>query len=185
MPLKLKTYFIPGSSGGRLNKKDGLTRYGNSHVKDKTVSPTVLSLTWESPYLGKTVFILRRGPDNGYFFIFFQFCHVVHVYSFYKSVSFLKLTCCYTCWYTYVEICIDCLFHIWISFYRIWYSRFLWTVFCKMFSYWLWFTPDSSTMLSVHCLFKTVKLLIPSASFSGQFRSFIKLTFYQIALTGS
>ena len=21
--------------GGRLNKKDGLTRYGNSHVKDK------------------------------------------------------------------------------------------------------------------------------------------------------
>ena len=24
------------SSGGRLNKKDGLTRYGNSHVKDKT-----------------------------------------------------------------------------------------------------------------------------------------------------
>ena len=25
--------YIPG---GRLNKKDGLTRYGNSHVKDKT-----------------------------------------------------------------------------------------------------------------------------------------------------
>ena len=24
------------ASGGRLNKKDGLTRYGNSHVKDKT-----------------------------------------------------------------------------------------------------------------------------------------------------
>ena len=23
-------------SGGRLNKKDGLTRYGDSHVKDKT-----------------------------------------------------------------------------------------------------------------------------------------------------
>ena len=22
--------------GGRLNKKDGITRYGNSHVKDKT-----------------------------------------------------------------------------------------------------------------------------------------------------
>ena len=22
--------------GGRLNKKDGLARYGNSHVKDKT-----------------------------------------------------------------------------------------------------------------------------------------------------
>ena len=24
------------NSGGRLNKKDGLTRYGDSHVKDKT-----------------------------------------------------------------------------------------------------------------------------------------------------
>ena len=24
------------AAGGRLNKKDGLTRYGNSHVKDKT-----------------------------------------------------------------------------------------------------------------------------------------------------
>ena len=23
---------------------------------------TVLSLTWESPYLGKTVFVLKRGP---------------------------------------------------------------------------------------------------------------------------
>ena len=37
-------------------------QYSDSHVKDKTVSPTVLSLTWESPYLGKTVFILRQGP---------------------------------------------------------------------------------------------------------------------------
>ena len=26
----------PRTPGGRLNKKDGLTRYGNSHVKDKT-----------------------------------------------------------------------------------------------------------------------------------------------------
>ena len=25
-----------GEPGGRLNKKDGLTMYGNSHVKDKT-----------------------------------------------------------------------------------------------------------------------------------------------------
>ena len=24
------------TTGGRLNKKDGLARYGNSHVKDKT-----------------------------------------------------------------------------------------------------------------------------------------------------
>ena len=49
--------------GGRLNIKMSSYQYSNSHVKDKTVSPTVLSLTWESPYLGKTVFILRRGPD--------------------------------------------------------------------------------------------------------------------------
>ena len=35
-------------------------QHGNPHVKDKTVSRQ--SLTWESPYLGKTVFILRRGP---------------------------------------------------------------------------------------------------------------------------
>ena len=33
---------VPGGTkpserpGGRLNKKDGLTRYGNSHIKDKT-----------------------------------------------------------------------------------------------------------------------------------------------------
>ena len=27
---------MEGEPGGRLNKKDGLTRYGDSHVKDKT-----------------------------------------------------------------------------------------------------------------------------------------------------
>ena len=51
-------------SGGRLNIKMSSYQYRDSHVKDKTVSPTVLSLTWESPYLGKTVFILRRGPGQ-------------------------------------------------------------------------------------------------------------------------
>ena len=29
-------YSVEYTSGGRFNKKDGLTRYGNSHVKDKT-----------------------------------------------------------------------------------------------------------------------------------------------------
>ena len=48
--------------GGRLNIKMSSYQYRDSHVKDKTVSPTVLSLTWESPYLGKTVFILNQGP---------------------------------------------------------------------------------------------------------------------------
>ena len=51
-------------SGGRLNIKMSSYQYRDSHVKDKTVSPTVLSLTWESPYLGKMVFILRRGPGH-------------------------------------------------------------------------------------------------------------------------
>ena len=50
--------------GGHLNIKMPSYQYRDSHVKDKTVSPTVLSLTWESPYLGKTVFILRRGPGR-------------------------------------------------------------------------------------------------------------------------
>ena len=62
MPHSIGTYAIDVweniSSGGRLNKKDGLTRYGNSHVK------AVLSLTWKSPYVDKTVFILRRGPGH-------------------------------------------------------------------------------------------------------------------------
>ena len=39
-------------------------QYRDPHVKDKTVSPTLSSLTWESPYLGKTVFILKRGPGS-------------------------------------------------------------------------------------------------------------------------
>ena len=51
-------------TGGRLKIKMPSYQYRDSHVKDKTVSPTVLSLTWESPYLGKTVFILRRGPGS-------------------------------------------------------------------------------------------------------------------------
>ena len=28
--------YLSKRPGGRLNKKDGLTRYGDSHVKDKT-----------------------------------------------------------------------------------------------------------------------------------------------------
>ena len=36
--------------GPRLNIKTIFPRYGDSHVKDKTVGETVLSLTWESLY---------------------------------------------------------------------------------------------------------------------------------------
>ena len=32
----MQSYCDIKPSGGRLNKKDGLTRYGDSHVKDKT-----------------------------------------------------------------------------------------------------------------------------------------------------
>ena len=39
-------------------------QYRDSHVKDKMVSPTILSLTWEPPYLEKMVFILKHGPER-------------------------------------------------------------------------------------------------------------------------
>ena len=32
----VKDYILAKDPGGRLNKKDGLTRYGDFHVKDKT-----------------------------------------------------------------------------------------------------------------------------------------------------
>ena len=60
--VKVTPAFI--GPGGRLNIKMPSYQYRDSHVKDKTVSPTVLSLSWKPPYLGKTVFILRRGPDS-------------------------------------------------------------------------------------------------------------------------
>ena len=49
----------------RLNIKTVLSTYGDFHVKDKT---DVLSLTWESPYLVRPSFLLRRPPV--YWFIF-------------------------------------------------------------------------------------------------------------------
>ena len=53
--------YIETGPWGHLNIKMLSYQYRDSHVKDKTVSPTVLSLTWESPYLGKRFFILSRG----------------------------------------------------------------------------------------------------------------------------
>ena len=57
-------YFYVGQCrpGGHLNTMMSSYQYRHSDDKDKTVSPTVLSLTWKSPYLGKTVYLLRRGP---------------------------------------------------------------------------------------------------------------------------
>ena len=40
---KMSSLYWIRVSGGRLNKKDGLTRYGDSHVKDKT--------SWRPSYL--------------------------------------------------------------------------------------------------------------------------------------
>ena len=34
--LSSELFVLRTKPGGRLNKKDGLTRYGDSHVKDKT-----------------------------------------------------------------------------------------------------------------------------------------------------
>ena len=56
---KISKFYIIGD---RLNITMPSYQYMDSHVKDETVSPTVLFLTWKSPYLAKTVFILRRGP---------------------------------------------------------------------------------------------------------------------------
>ena len=36
MNLAIRDALSMQQPGGRLNKKDGLTRYGDSHVKDKT-----------------------------------------------------------------------------------------------------------------------------------------------------
>ena len=43
------------TSGGRLKLKMPSYQYKDSHVKNKTVLPTAASLTWEFPYMGKTV----------------------------------------------------------------------------------------------------------------------------------
>ena len=44
-------------SGGRLNINMSSYQYRDPHA-------TVLYLTWDSPFLGKTIFILRRGPGR-------------------------------------------------------------------------------------------------------------------------
>ena len=47
---------------GCYNMKISPYQSSDPHVKDKTISWPSYLLTWESPYLGKTVFIMRRGP---------------------------------------------------------------------------------------------------------------------------
>ena len=55
---------LPLKSGGCLNIKMPSYQYRDPHVKDKTVLRPSYLLTWESPYRGKTVFILRQGPAS-------------------------------------------------------------------------------------------------------------------------
>ena len=58
---------------------------------------TVLYLTWESPYLGKTVFILRRGPGstpNGKLitdFSLFKSCCLAHIKDYNSYVMLNKM----------------------------------------------------------------------------------------------
>ena len=49
-------------TGGQSQYKDVFLPVYGYHVKEKDGLATVLSLTWESPYLGKTVLILKRIP---------------------------------------------------------------------------------------------------------------------------
>ena len=84
---------IEETSWGRLNIRMPSYQYNGHHAKDRTVSPTVLSLTWESPYLGKTVFILRRGPD--YFFCLYEsYTHPGHT----CHLPSLGCSCMYNGW---------------------------------------------------------------------------------------
>ena len=55
---------MSSAPGSCLNIKTVFPRYGDSHVKDKTVGENVLSLTWESLYWYESIFILRRPPGS-------------------------------------------------------------------------------------------------------------------------
>ena len=55
-------FILSYGPGGRLKIKMQSYQYRDSHVKDKTVSSTVLSLTRESAYLGKDGLYIETGP---------------------------------------------------------------------------------------------------------------------------
>ena len=57
----LVRWYLYTESGGHLNINMPSYQYRDYHVKDKTVSPTVLSLTWESPYPGKDGLYIETG----------------------------------------------------------------------------------------------------------------------------
>ena len=56
-------FILKKGPGGLLNIKMSSYQYRDPHVKDQMVL-FVLSLTWESPYLGKTVFMLSQSPGH-------------------------------------------------------------------------------------------------------------------------
>ena len=60
--LNFPTKFPILHPGPCLNIKTVFSRHGDSHVKDKTVAETILSLTWESLYWQEGIFIWRRHP---------------------------------------------------------------------------------------------------------------------------
>ena len=60
--ISLKWYLYFSVSGPRLNIKTVFPRYGDSHVKDKTVArPSYLS--HGDPYIGKTISLYWDGPQ--------------------------------------------------------------------------------------------------------------------------
>ena len=89
-------------------------QHNDSHVEDKTVSPTVLSLTWEFPYLGKTVFILRRGPESSQTIVTAEalithqhmyMCMCMYMYMYMHMHMYIYVYLCISM-YIYANVCI-------------------------------------------------------------------------------
>ena len=62
-PMLVRHLYIEACPWGPSQYKDVLPIKGSPCLRSEGLA-TVLSLTWKSPYLGKTVFILRRGPGG-------------------------------------------------------------------------------------------------------------------------
>ena len=106
-------------SGGRLNIEMSSYQYRDPHVKDKTVASTVLSLTWESPYLGKTVFILRRGPD-----CYMRSCSLAFAFSISHAIVATPRSCTKPSpW-----------LHNWVSIQQRFYRKTI----CSLVPFWIW-----------------------------------------------
>ena len=127
--------------GGRLNINMPSYQHRDSHVKDKTVSPTVLSLTWESPYPGKTVFISRRGPVRQKAY---PFLDVIKFFMFFVHVRAIV-----TCWGMKTHICVNKFGHHWS---RKWFVALR----CQATT-WNWFIVSLTQRDRIHLKFNKKK----------------------------